>query len=104
MSDKNNAELSRVAKAIFDASTFYGEWENQSDSNREVCEDMARAAIKELHTRPAITPQQAAKALYDAYPRARDLPDKAYHNAAVGNFFTALRAIAEQEQDTNEHP
>lgn len=35
----------KVTRAIFEASTFYGKWDKQPLSNKEVCFDMADAAI-----------------------------------------------------------
>lgn len=44
MTDQREA----VAAAIFEASTFYGDWDRQPEANREVCFNMADAAIEHL--------------------------------------------------------
>lgn len=49
-------------------------------------------------TRPAeqaVTVQQAAKVIYDAFRSASDLPAEVYQHAGSGNFFTALRLLSE---------
>lgn len=56
----------RVARAVFEASTYYGEWDRQPMLNREVCFKMADAALSALEPAPAPTVAEAAKVLLDA--------------------------------------
>lgn len=61
MTDTDTVE--RVAKAVFSASTFFGKWEDQPQSNREVCVDMARAAIAALTPIPETNSERRSESL-----------------------------------------
>ena len=78
-----------VVRAIFDASTFFGEWDQQPKANQEVCYNMADAAIAAIQPTAkegiqdmdgrlsVITPQDAAKVI------EREIIQKPCKNAAA---------------------
>ena len=53
----------RVARAIFDASTFYGEWNRQPEATREVCFAMADAALAEMGEPAPASVREAVRVL-----------------------------------------